>query len=103
MVDYGGPQTHLKASHKLLEDHRVPTVMDVPPQSPNLNPTEHLWGHFRAEEVKHPMTSQEALGSPVKSCWDNTSHQVCTNLASPCQLEYILALNAQGIPNTKIF
>ena len=72
-------------------------------QLPNLNPTEHLWGHFRAEEVKHPMTSQEALGSPVKSCWDNMSHQVCTNLGSPCQLECILALKAQGIPNTKVF
>lgn len=31
LVDYGGPQTHLKASQELLEDHRVPTVMGVPP------------------------------------------------------------------------
>ncbi len=46
---------------KTKEDQGVLTVMDFPPQSPDLNPTEHLWGHLKTEKAKHSATPQEAL------------------------------------------
>ena len=60
---------------QVLEDQKKTkeSVMDFPPQSPDRNPTEHLWEHLSTEKVKNSVTSQEAL---VKSCWDNMG-RVC--------------------------
>lgn len=48
-------QTHSK-------DQGALTIMGFPPQSPDLNPIEYLWGlGLRTEKAKHYVTSQDAL------------------------------------------
>ena len=65
------------------------------PQSPKINPTEHLWWHFwrlkkpsQSREKKNKKKTMKLLWITVNSCWDKMSHQVFhTSLWSPCQLE----------------
>lgn len=57
---------------KTIEDEGVLTVVDFPPQSPDLNPR---WG-WRPEKAKYSAISQEALQGTVKSCCDKLGHQV---------------------------
>lgn len=48
-------QTHSK-------DQGALTIMGFPPQSPDLNPIEYLWGlGLRTEKAKHYVISQDAL------------------------------------------
>lgn len=54
--------------------------------------TEHLWGHFKTDKAKHALTSEEALWSTIKSCWDNTSRQVSDKLVEfvPARVRAVL-------------
>ncbi len=36
-------------------------LMAFPPQSPDVNPIEHLWDELKREKVKHEVTSQDSL------------------------------------------
>ena len=38
---------------KWMEDHNI-SLLDWPPQSPDLNPIEHLWQHVKSELTKYP-------------------------------------------------
>lgn len=62
-----------KLGENYLTTKEALTVMEFPPQSPELDPIEHLWGHLKTKKAKRSVTSQEALWIIVKSCWDNGS------------------------------
>ena len=81
---------------KTVEEQGVLTVMDFPPQSPDLNPIEHLWGHLETERAKHSVTSQEALWNTVKSCWDDTSQQVLHKLVESMPARVHAVIKAKG-------
>ncbi len=91
------PQKICKNYLKTKEDQGALTVRDFPTQSPDLNPTEHLWGHLKTEKVKHSVTSQEALWTIVRSCWDNVGHQVL-HKTMPAQ---VLAVIKAKVGHTK--
>ena len=46
-------------------------LMDFPPQSPDVNPIEHLWEHLKREKVKHAVTSKDNLWEILSDCWSN--------------------------------
>ena len=87
---------------KNKEDQGHVLVMDFPPQSPDLNPIEHLWGHLKTEKAKLSVTSQEALWNIVKSCWDNEAHQVFNRLVESMPAGVHDVIKVKG-GNTKIF
>lgn len=61
---------------KTIEGHGVLTVMDFPPHSPEIIPTEHLKWHLETEKTKHSITLQEAFWDMVELCLDNMSQQI---------------------------
>ena len=54
--------------------------MAFPPQSPDLNPIEHLWEHLKREKAKHTVTSQDNLWNALKECWNNVDSQILHKL-----------------------
>lgn len=74
------PQSYTKSYVKAKEDQGVLAVVDFLPQSPDLNPTEHLWGHLRTERAKNSVTLPETLWNIVESCRDIMGHQVLHKL-----------------------
>ena len=65
------PKHTSKLSRKYLQrkyDHGLLVVMDFPPQSPDLNPIEHLWEHLKRDKTKYVITSQETLWHAINEC-----------------------------------
>ena len=92
-------QTHSKSKNyfKTKNDEGVLTVMDFPPQSPDLNPIEHLWGYLKNAKAGQCVTSHGRLLDTVKSCRANMS---CKVLHKPVELQSMLSLRQKG--NNKI-
>src|SRR5713101_5962389 len=47
------PKHTSKKAKKWMEDHNI-SLLDWPPQCPDLNPIEHLWKHIKSELTKYP-------------------------------------------------
>ena len=50
--------------------------MDFPPQSPDLNPIEHLWEHLKRDKTKYAITSQDTLWHAFNECWNNLKPEI---------------------------
>jgi hypothetical protein len=91
-------------SHKAMnwmEDHGI-EVLDWPPQSPDLNCIEHIWGHLKSELYKHstPARGVWELWDRLVVEWGKIKPEVCQNLieSMPRRLEAVI--KAKG-GNTK--
>jgi transposase len=76
-----------------FKDHKV-KVMEWPPQSPDLNPIEHLWIHLKRKlngYETYPRGMQELL-SRIEREWDRVPAEVCKNLVNsmPRRLEAVI-------------
>ena len=67
-------------------------VMDFPPQSPDLNPIEHLWEHVKRENVKCNPTSLNNLWDVLNHCWNNMQQTVLRKLVyfMPSRVDEVL-------------
>src|SRR5260370_19890335 len=66
------PKHTSKKAKTWLDDHGF-EVMVWPPQSPDINPIEHLWGHLKrklAEDGEPPSRIQESWTRVLKECDD---------------------------------
>lgn len=76
--------------------YRTPKQLYSPPQSPDLNPIEHLWEELdrriRVPEVKCRITNKETLKQALRDAWDSIPPEVTTNLVSsmPRRLEAVI-------------
>jgi len=61
-----------------LEHDNELTVLKWPPQSPDLNPIEHLWDVVERMDV-HP-TNLHQLQDAILSIWANISKECCQHL-----------------------
>lgn len=73
-------------------------VMDWPPQSPDLNPIEHLWG-----DVKHAIKgckfgTKDELWAGVESAWKSIPVERCQRLVESMQRRCSSVLGAKGYP-----
>lgn len=92
---------HLEASQPYLrmrEGRWLRPVMDFPPQSPDLDPIQHLWWRLKTEKAKHPVTSKKTLCGTLSGRPEITADKIrfSTNLWSPCQRECTLSLQQKG-------
>ena len=81
MLPYAGqsPQAHNQKSKKWFADNII-NIMELPPQSPDLNPTENLWiGIKKALHTCNP-TSNEAVWMVVKESWEWIPFTRCQDL-----------------------
>ena len=58
---------------KLWLLYNCPKQLHTPPQSPDLNPIEHLWILLERKLRKHSITSREMLRSIFQTEWSNIS------------------------------
>ena len=81
---------------KSKEQKEVLSVMDFPPQSPDLNPIERLWEHLKQEKVNHTITNQEILWRALQVCWNNLEPETIHTLVESMQYRVIAVLKAKG-------
>jgi transposase len=68
------------------------------PQSPDLNPIEHLWDIIKREVRKIPVSNKQELKTRISAVWDNIEQEVLQKLvhSMPRRLEAVIA--AKGGP-----
>ena len=77
------PKHTAKTTKKLLEECGL-EVLDWPPQSPDLNPIEHLWDLLkrRLSAYDSAPTSIHMLWDRVQEEWEKITAEDCINLIS---------------------
>ena len=74
------PKHTAKRIKKWLKKKKV-NVLYWPPQSPDLNPIEHLWNEAKRRLYKQPKaTSQEDLWEKLQDIWNNIESEVYIKL-----------------------
>ena len=71
-------------------------LMAFPPQSPDVNPIEHLWDELKREKVKHDVTSQDRLWDVISTCWHNIEPSTLQNLVKSMPKRVEAILKAKG-------
>ena len=73
-------------------------VMEWPPQSPDLNPIEHLWGVLtrKLAAYERPPTSMKELWERVQVEWEAISEQECQKLVESMPARIHAVLQAKG-------
>src|SRR6266850_368088 len=78
-----------------MENNNI-NVLDWPPQSPDLNPIEHLWNHIKRELCKYPTQPKGVweLWERVAEVWNNIEPEVCQKLieSMPRRIEVVISL-----------
>ncbi|GFX89438.1 transposable element Tc1 transposase [Trichonephila clavipes] len=69
---------HTTETVKLWLLYNVANQLHTPPQSPDLNPTEHLWDLLEREIRQHDISSKDMLESVLKVEWENISTEETT-------------------------
>ena len=98
------PKHTSRTAKAWIEDHKI-TVLDWPPNSPDVNPIEHLWGHIKKELVKYPIPPKGVweLWERITEVWNNIEPGICQNLieSTPRRVEAVIKPR-EGIPSTEI-
>lgn len=84
---------------KWFKDNNI-KKMEWPPQSPDLNPMEHLWNYCKRELNKyeeHPKSMKE-LWQRFEDIWANISHDTCKDLVESMQNRCQAVIDTKGGP-----
>ncbi len=75
------PKHTARITKKWLEDNNV-VVLEWPPQSPDLNPIEHIWGEVerRLRKADIFIKNKDILWEQLQQTWNNIEVNVCTKL-----------------------
>ena len=89
-----------KAAHKWLNDNKI-KVLKWPPQSPDLNPIEHLWQYLKKKLASYKTEPRGILElwECVETEWDKIPADVCMNLikSMPRRIEALLKAKGKHI------
>src|SRR5215216_1071098 len=77
----GDPKHRANSTKQWLKRNKV-TVLDWPPQSPDLNPIEHLWNEVdrRLRHLPGQISSKDDLWNKIQQVWKEFDVETCTNL-----------------------
>jgi len=91
------PKHTSKKAKKWMEDHNI-SLLDWPPQSPDLNPIEHLWKHIKSELTKYPTQPKGVweIWERVAEVWDKIRPEVCQNLIESMPRRVQAVIKAKG-------
>jgi hypothetical protein len=93
------PKHTAKKTKKWLEEQEL-QVLDWPPQSPDLNPIEHLWDHLkrRLAGYERRPTATWQLWERVEAEWNKISEEECMRLIECMPRRIAAVLKAKGGP-----
>jgi transposase len=91
------PKHTAKVTQKWLQDNNI-EVLSWPPQSPDLNPIEHIWNDVdrRIRKLNIEMRGKAKLWEVIEKVWNETSIETCTNLISSMPARIRDVLKAKG-------
>lgn len=91
------PKHKSKKATNWFSDHGM-EVMVWPPQSPDLNPIEHLWTYLKTKlgEYERPPAGIEELWKRAEKEWDAIPPAVCQNLIESMPRRVQAVLKAKG-------
>lgn len=91
------PKHTAKLTQKWFVDNNI-EVLFWPPQSPDLNPIEHLWNDVdrRIRSLDIEIRGKEALWEQIEKVWNDTSLEVCTKLIKSMPERVNDVLKARG-------
>jgi hypothetical protein len=72
--------SHTAHDSKIHLKRAVPRVQKLPPQSPDLNPIEHLWAALDTRVARHNATTVAQLQEAVRQEWLRITVQECNSL-----------------------
>lgn len=75
--------------------YRTPKQLDHPPQSPDLNPIEHLWEHLDRQVRKRTISSRESLKTALLEEWEKITADTTSTLVEsmPRRIEAVISAN----------
>lgn len=88
-----------KHTSKIVKEwllYRTPKQLDHPPQSPDINPIEHLWDHLDRQIRKRDITSKDTLKSVIMEEWQKISSEVTSNLVNSMPKRLQAVIKAKG-------
>ena len=91
------PKHTSKKAQRWLLDNNI-KLLDWPPQSPDINPLEHLWGHLKRQLRKYdtPPKGVHELWERLVKEWNAISPEVCLKLIDRMPRRIQAVLNAKG-------
>ena len=73
------PKHTAKSTWEFFKKQKI-TVLDWPPQSPDLNPIEHLWEHIERDIRKQKITNKDDLKKRISEAFEGVTQEVTQNL-----------------------
>jgi transposase len=91
------PKHTSRLAKKWFEDHNI-KVLDWPPQSPDLNPIEHLWSHLKQKlaDFEEPPKEVNELWDRVQEVWETIEVEYCRTLIESMPDRIRAVLKAKG-------
>jgi transposase len=90
------PKHTSKKAKKWLEDNNI-LLLEWPPQSPDINPLEHLWFYLKSQLLKYntPAKGVHELWERLVKEWNAIPPEVCQNLieSMPRRIQAVLKAN----------
>lgn len=76
----------------------TPHILPTPPQSPDMNPIEHVWWELEKRIRKHHITSKDHLKKLLKEEWNKISTDFIKNLTNSMPNRLQAVIRAKGNP-----
>ncbi len=91
------PAHTAKGTKSWFNDHGV-TVLDWPPNSPDLNPIENLWGIVKRKMRDTRPNNADDLKAAIKETWASIQPQQCHKLITSMPHRIEAVIKAKGAP-----
>ena len=78
--------------------HKNINYMETPPQSPDINPIEHLWSHLETQIRKRTINNIHQLRTALKEEWANITEDVTRNLVESMNRRLSAIIKSKGYP-----
>ena len=76
--------------------YNVPKLLKTPPQSPDLNPIEHVWGELKSKLLNYNCRNKDELKLKLREEWDNISPSYIQKLIESMPRRLQAVIEAKG-------
>jgi len=93
------PKHKSKSTLEYLAKNKI-NVLDWPPQSPDLNPIEHLWDNIDRQLRTFHISNKIQLEGRIKEVWGRLHPDITKTLVNSMQRRLLAVISARGGPTT---